>query len=92
VQTIKSLARGPWAAGAERRARTTWYEPLEAEDEIRLAVHWLLAQPDLFLNSVGDVALLPAVLKAASEPIRTPAETAMAEHAKRTGLASIFGI
>ncbi len=91
VQTIKSLARGPWAAG-QTRARTTWYEPLEDEDDIRMAVHWLLAQRDLFLNSVGDVDLLPAVLRAASEPILTPDETAMARHADRTGLVSIFGI
>ncbi|MDP6707231.1 MAG: aldo/keto reductase [Alphaproteobacteria bacterium] len=91
VQTIKSLARGPWAAG-QTRARTTWYEPLEAEDEIRRAVHWILAQPGLFLNSVGDVDLLPAVLRAAAEPIAAPPEAEMAAHAERTGLASIFGI
>jgi len=91
VQTIKALARGPWAAGASPR-RSTWYEPLEGEDDIRLAVHWLLAQPGLFLNSVGDVGLLPAVLRAASTEIETPPEPAMAAHAARTGLASIFGI
>lgn len=91
VQTIKALARGPWAAGAPHR-RTTWYEPLEGEDDIRIAVHWLLSQPGLFLNSVGDVELLPAVLKAASQPIQAPAEPDMARHAERTGLASIFGI
>lgn len=91
VQTIKALARGPWAAGAQPN-RSTWYEPLEAEDDIRMAVHWLLAQPGLFLNSVGDVGLLPSVLRAAGQPIEAPDEAAMADHSKRTGLASIFGI
>jgi aryl-alcohol dehydrogenase-like predicted oxidoreductase len=91
VQTIKALARGPWAAGAEKH-RSTWYQPLEAEDDIRLAVHWLLAQPGLFLNSVGDVGLLPAVLRAAAAEIEVPDTAAMAAHAERTGLASIFGI
>ena len=65
IQTIKAIARGPWAAGATRD-RTTWYQPLEDEDDIRTAVRWVLARPGIFLNSVGDVGLLPAVLRAAA--------------------------
>lgn len=91
VQTIKSLARGPWQAGASRN-RTTWYQPLEGEDDIRMAVHWVLSRPDLFLNSVGDVGLLPSVLRAASEMITLPDDAAMAAQSERTGLASIFGL
>ena len=34
VQTIKALARGPWAAGTDRN-RETWYQPLEDEADIR---------------------------------------------------------
>lgn len=91
VQTIKSLARGPWAAGVAKR-RNTWYEPLEAEEDIRTAVHYVLARPGIFLNSVGDVGLLPSVLRAASERIELPDDAVMAAHSERTGLASIFGI
>jgi aryl-alcohol dehydrogenase-like predicted oxidoreductase len=91
VQTIKSIARGPWAAGMARD-HTTWYQPLEGEDDIRQAVHWVLAEPDLFLNSVGDVGLLPAVLRAADRLGPAAGDTAMAELAERTGLASIFGL
>jgi aryl-alcohol dehydrogenase-like predicted oxidoreductase len=96
VQTIKALARGPWAAGANRN-HTTWYQPLEDPDDIRLAVHWVLARPGIFLNSVGDVGLLPHVLKAAAELGATasegvPSEAAMATFGKRVGLASIFGL
>jgi hypothetical protein len=36
VQTIKALARGPWAAGSARN-RETWYQPLEDEADIRAA-------------------------------------------------------
>jgi hypothetical protein len=36
VQTIKSLARREW--GERPRARTTWYEPLEDQADIDLAV------------------------------------------------------
>ncbi len=37
VQTIKSIARGPWAAGVKPNAMT-WYQPLENESDIRRAV------------------------------------------------------
>ena len=96
VQTIKALARGPWAAGVDRN-HTTWYQPLEDPDDIRLAVHWVLARPGIFLNSVGDVELLPQVLKAAAElgagaSEGVPSEAAMASFGHRAGLASIFGL
>jgi aryl-alcohol dehydrogenase-like predicted oxidoreductase len=91
VQTIKSIARGPWAAGAEHN-RNTWYQPLENETDIRQAVHWVLAEPDLFLNSVGDVDLLPAVLRAADDLESAPGDAAMASLGERSGLASIFGL
>ena len=91
VQTIKALARGPWAAGVSKR-RSTWYEPLEAEEDIRTAVHYVLSRPGLFLNSVGDVGLLPSVLRAAAERVSLPNDALMAAHSERTGLSSIFGI
>jgi hypothetical protein len=93
VQTIKAIARGPWAAGATRD-HSTWYQPLEDEDDIRLAVHWLLVRPGIFLNSVGDVALLPKVLRAAAELDDQPEvpDAVMASFGERAGLASIFGI
>lgn len=91
VQTIKAVARGPWAAGAEKN-RATWYQPLEAMDDIRAAVHWVLARPGLFLLSPGDVGILPLVLNAASEPIAPPAPALMAALGARAGLSSIFGL
>jgi aryl-alcohol dehydrogenase-like predicted oxidoreductase len=91
VQTIKALARGPWAAGAERR-HTTWYQPLEDEADIRTAVRWGLARPGLFLNSGGDAELLPAVLRAAEQSGEAPSDQVMASLSERAGLASIFGI
>lgn len=64
VQTIKSLVRGPWATTP--KSRSTWYQPLEEQPDIDRAIHWILAQGDLFLNTVGDIDLLPKVLDAAS--------------------------
>lgn len=65
VQTIKALARGPW--GQQQPDRTTWYAPLENQADIDAAVHWVFAtQPTVFLNTAGDIELLPRVLDAAS--------------------------
>jgi aryl-alcohol dehydrogenase-like predicted oxidoreductase len=91
VQTIKGIARGPWAAGAARD-RSTWYQPLEAMDDIRPSVHWLLSRPGVFLCSAGDVNLLPMVLRAAGEEIARPDDATMEALAARTGMASIFGL
>jgi aryl-alcohol dehydrogenase-like predicted oxidoreductase len=91
VQTIKAVARGPWAADA-KRDHTTWYQPLDQEDDIRTAVQWVLARPGIFLNSVGDVSLLPAVFRAAADPATAVPDAVMAGVGQRTGMASIFGI
>ena len=92
MQTIKSLARGPWAAGAQH-ARNTWYEPLSDPDDVRLAVRWTLGRPEIFLVSTGDVDLLPLVLAAAEGPAEPPpSDEAMKDLAERQGLTSIFGL
>jgi aryl-alcohol dehydrogenase-like predicted oxidoreductase len=64
VQTIKSLTRGPWARTT--RNRTTWYEPLEEQEDIDLAVSWLLGNEGVYLNTIGDRNILPKVLDAAN--------------------------
>ena len=64
VQTIKSLVHTPWGSAPQTRA--TWYRPLEDQAAIDTAVHWVLGRPDLFLNTVGDIHLLPRVLDAAA--------------------------
>jgi hypothetical protein len=63
VQTIKSLALRPWDGRAPTAA--TWYEPLTEAGDIRLAVHWALGRDGIFVNTVGDVMLLPRALEAA---------------------------
>ncbi|MAA91856.1 MAG: aldo/keto reductase [Deltaproteobacteria bacterium] len=91
VQTIKSIARGPWAAGAVKSYKT-WYEPLEIEEDISQAIGWILSQQGLFLNSAGDVKLLPAFLRAASQNQQTPEDAEMEQLSEKMDLASIFGL
>src|SRR2546430_1977065 len=64
VQTIKSIAYQPWMG--RQHTRDTWYEPLDDQQDIDGAVHWVLKQPGIFLNTVGDLHVLPRVLDAAS--------------------------
>ena len=64
VQTIKSIAYRPWMG--RQHTRAVWYQPLEDQQDIDRAVHWVLKRQGLFLNTAGDIHLLPRVLDAAS--------------------------
>ena len=63
VQTIKAITRAPW--GDKTPTRATWYEPLEEQSDIDKAVHWVLDRDGVFLDTVGDIHVLPKVLDAA---------------------------
>jgi hypothetical protein len=90
VQTIKSIARGPWAIS--ERTHTTWYQPLEDQADIERAVHYVLGVPGIFLNTAGDLRLLPKVLDAASRFERRPTNEAMAGMVESKRLTSLFGL
>lgn len=75
VQTIKSITQAPW--GDRSPTTTTWYEPLQEQDDIDLAMHWVLGNPGVFLNSAGDVALLPKQIDAANRFHDRPSEATM---------------
>lgn len=63
MQTIKAITRAPW--GDKMQTRATWYEPLEEQADIDKAVHWVLSRDKVFLNTVGDINVLPRVFDAA---------------------------
>jgi aryl-alcohol dehydrogenase-like predicted oxidoreductase len=88
LQTIKSIALAPWH-GREQTA-STWYEPLRDATDIDLAVHWALGRPEVFLNTVGDVTLLPKVLDAASRFASQPPDEAMDDLVARSRLVPLF--
>jgi aryl-alcohol dehydrogenase-like predicted oxidoreductase len=88
VQTIKAITRAPW--GDRDHTAATWYEPLREPDAIDTAVHWVLGRPGLFLNTVGDIALLPLVFDAAGRFRERPSEAAMAELAEQQTLEPLF--
>jgi len=90
VQVIKTIARGPWATAD--RTRTTWYQPLEEQADIDRAVHWALGIPGVFLNSVGDLGLLPKFLDAASRFAHRPPDDAMTAMLGARTISSLFGL
>lgn len=88
VQTIKGVTRRPW--GTKSPHRNTWYEPFEQQADIDRAVHWLLGQPDLFVNTAGDPDLLPRLLDAGERYVRPPDEQAMTAGLQEGEMANIF--
>jgi predicted aldo/keto reductase-like oxidoreductase len=73
VQTIKSITRRPYRT--DQHSHATWYEPLGDAVSIEKAVHWVLGQDGIFLNTAGDIHILPTMLEAASNfQRRTPDE------------------
>src|SRR6266704_3014726 len=88
VQTIKSIAMRPWSE--RTHTRSTWYEPLQDQADIDRAVWWVLGKPGVFLNTVGDVELLPLVLDAANRFEKRPSDSQMAELATRSAQEPLF--
>ena len=88
VQTIKSVTRGPWAE--KPRTRRTWYEPLEAQEDIDLAVSWIIGRDGIFLNTAGDVDILPRVLDAASRHRERPTDSKMDSLVEARKMTSLF--
>jgi len=88
MQTIKAITLAPWD-GREQTA-ATWYEPLREQSDIDLAVYWVLGRPGVFLNTVGDVALLPKVLDAAGRFASRPTDETMEELAASRNLVPLF--
>ena len=89
VQTIKSITRAPWQDDADHFA-ATWYEPLRDPDAIDTAVGWVLGRPEVFLNTVGDIHLLPLVLDAAERAGTRPSDEAMDDLEQSWGMAPLF--
>lgn len=88
VQTIKSITRGPWAT--TERNHATWYQPLEEQGDIDLAVSWVIGRPGIFLNTVGDIHLLPKVLDAASRFTHRPSDEVMADVLRERKMTPLF--
>jgi aryl-alcohol dehydrogenase-like predicted oxidoreductase len=88
VQTIKAVARRRWQD--DSTPRHSWYEPLTDPGAIARAVRYVLAQPDLFLNTTSDARLLPAVLDAAHGPLDAPTDAELSADAETYDVKPLF--
>ena len=88
VQTIKAITRGPW--GDQNQTANTWYEPLTDQGAIDTAVSWVLGRDGVFLNTVGDIHILPMVIDAAERFTQRPTEERMSELGAAFGLEPLF--
>ncbi|HVL24496.1 MAG TPA: aldo/keto reductase [Thermomicrobiales bacterium] len=75
VQTIKAITKAPW--GDQPQTAATWYEPLRDQGAIDVAVSWVLGREGVFLNTVGDIHVLPMVLDAAERFTTRPSDQEM---------------
>ena len=90
AQTIKSVARRRWPEDHEG-ARFSWYQPVPADDPaLERAVHFVLSNPQVFLNTSSDIHLLRSTLEAATGPIRMPSPSDLEADFARLALSPLF--
>jgi aryl-alcohol dehydrogenase-like predicted oxidoreductase len=82
VQLIKTLQYRPW--GDRPHTSDTWYEPFTEQPQVDLATHWALSRPGVFVNTAGDIHVLPKVLDAASRFEKAPSDLEMQQLVKAT--------
>ena len=88
LQTIKGITLGPW--NEKEHTHGTWYEPLSDPADLGRAVDWVLGRPGTFLNSAGDLTLLPHVLEAATNLGPRPDDAEMDTLVRRREMAPLF--
>ena len=82
MQLIKTIQYRPW--GDRPHTSDTWYEPFTEQPQVNLAIHWALGYPGMFLNTAGDIHVLPKVLEAASSFEKAPSDAEMQKLLKAT--------
>jgi predicted aldo/keto reductase-like oxidoreductase len=88
MQTIKGITMAPW--GEKEHTTTTWYEPLQEQADIDLAVSFVLGRPGVYLNTASDVMLLPKVLNAAQRASGAPNDATMRGLVEKRSMAPLF--
>lgn len=88
MQTIKAITRAPW--GDAPHTAATWYDPLREQADIDAAVSWVLGSRPVFLNTVGDINVVPKVFDAASRFNSQTPDQQMAEVAEQRHMEPLF--
>ncbi len=88
MQTIKSVARGRWPDPDQ--PHFSWYEPLDDPEAITRAVHYVLGNDDLFLNTSSDARLLEGIVAAADGALAIPSGSEMDADMLSFGITALF--
>lgn len=88
MQTIKAVTRRPW--GDMEPTTSTWYDPLRDRDGISLAMNWVLGRDNVYLNTLGDIEILPTVLDIAQELEGRPNDATMDELVRKYEMEPLF--
>lgn len=88
MQTIKAITRAPW--GDAPHTAATWYDPLREQADIDAAVSWVLGSRPVFLNTVGDINVVPKVFDAASRFNSQTPDQQMAEVVEQRHMEPLF--
>jgi aryl-alcohol dehydrogenase-like predicted oxidoreductase len=80
LMIIKSVARRNWPEDDDKRY-STWYEPLDRQQQVTAAVSWVLSHPEVTgIATPGDVGLLAMVIAAEADRVsREAAESTLAD-------------
>jgi len=89
VQTIKAIGRRRWPDGHDG-PRYSWYEPLTDPAAIGRAVRWVLANPQVFLNTSSDARQLRATLAAAADAASAPTDDELRADVEAEGIQPLF--
>ncbi len=88
-QLIKAACHRPWRDG-EEKTRATWYKTLEDQDDLEAALHWAMGVEGSFINTAGDVNLLPRVLDAVADFDSVPSDEEMIRTAESGNWEPLF--
>lgn len=88
AQSIKSIARRRWADTDQ--PRYSWYEPIDDEGARARATEFVLAEPDLFLNTSSDARLLEEILTIAAGERQVPDVAQLERDRSEAGITPIF--
>jgi aryl-alcohol dehydrogenase-like predicted oxidoreductase len=89
VQTIKAAGRRRWPDGYDG-PRFSWYEPVTDAGALARSVRWVLANPQLFLNTSSDARLLPTILAAAASTEPAPSDQDLRADVAAEGIVPLF--
>lgn len=88
LQTIKSIARSYGEHPSS--GYNMWYDPIDDDDALDHAVSWVLGNEQVFLNTAGDVTLLPKILKSAANFQKQPDDDIMLNDMKKLNIKPLF--